>query len=362
MRKAAIGIMLLLVLTGCWDRLPLRDLQMIDIISLDREKDKGSISLDLVVTTLKRTGKGEGEPISERTTLKGASVIEAVGQADYLDQGPFLAVNTRAFLFSESFASHQPVEQTKFLLHSPYTSVNAPIIIFIGDIDELVKFKTNSRIAPVEKLETFISSLESNGVMKNVSMMQFITSQQEQLEDFPLPLVRYKDKMFQLEGAMLFHAGTLAGGPLTTEQVRMLMFMEGVNSGRQKIAGRLSDNDVTYGFSVKTVRNSFHVKHVSGRTLQVDVNVQLDINVFEIGENIETLSPQYASKMQQSIGKQFDRQAAETIKVLQKANCDPLGIGMHLRAYHPKLWRSMEWRKDYPNLTIKPNFEVRILN
>ncbi|PWW04780.1 Ger(x)C family germination protein [Paenibacillus cellulosilyticus] len=367
MRKVAFGITLLLLLTGCWDRLPLRNLQMIDVIGIDRDEKSKEIKVDLIVTSLKGAGKGEGEPIADRTTLTGPTVIEAVGQAEYMDQGPFLAVNTRAFLMSETFAAYRPVDELKFLLHAPYTAINTPIVVFDGVDEAIVKYKSSNRKAPVEKLNNFIKSLESNGVIRNVSMMEFITSAEEPLEDYPLPIMRYHELKFQLEGAMLFHSGVYSGAKLSPEQLRMLMFMLGVDQGRQRITGSVSDSasgidNLTYGFSVKSVHRSEHTQQNTGRLPKVTVGVRLNINVFDIGENIDTLMPNYSKKMEQLFNKQFEHEAADMIQTLQQANCDALGVGKHIKAYHPKLWKKLDWRKDFPKITIVPKFDVRILN
>ncbi|GMK37338.1 hypothetical protein PCCS19_03910 [Paenibacillus sp. CCS19] len=367
MKRAALGITSLLLLTGCWDRLPLRDLQMIDVIGIDRDEKTKNITVDLIVTSLKSAGKGEGEPIAERTTLMGPSVIEAVGKTEYMDQGPFLAVSTRAFLMSKSFVSDKPVEELKFLLHAPYTSINTPVIVFAGDMDELTKYKTSNRKAPIEKLNNFIKSLQSNGVIRNVSMLEFIASADEPLEDYPLPLVRYKEMKFQIEGAMLFHSGKYTGKQLTTEQLRMLMFVLGNDQGRQRITGSIQDSEsgirnITYGFSVKDVIRSERTQQGSGRLPKVTVGVKLKINVFDIGDNIDTMKPNYAVKMEKLLSKRFEQLAAEMIHTAQEANCDVLGVGKHIKAYHPKLWKTLDWRKDYPNMTIVPKFEIQILN
>ncbi|WP_251026671.1 Ger(x)C family spore germination C-terminal domain-containing protein [Bacillus sp. ISL-46] len=47
---------------------------------------------------------------------------------------------------------------------------------------------------------------------------------------------------------------------------------------------------------------------------------------------------------------------------MQKANCDVLGIGRQIKAYHPNIWKSINWLKDFPEMSIEPNFDVQILN
>ncbi|MZE36659.1 Ger(x)C family spore germination protein, partial [Bacillus anthracis] len=44
-----------------------------------------------------------------------------------------------------------------------------------------------------------------------------------------------------------------------------------------------------------------------------------------------------------------------------KANCDAFGIGRHLIAYHPDLWKKKKWNKDYAKVKFKPEVDVNIL-
>ncbi|WP_129689955.1 hypothetical protein [Gottfriedia acidiceleris] len=89
MRKVAILLLLLPLLTGCWDRLPLRKLQFVDIAGLDWNEMNREVELNYVVTNIKSTGLGSGEPVSDTVVLKGANVVEAISQGEYIDQAPF---------------------------------------------------------------------------------------------------------------------------------------------------------------------------------------------------------------------------------------------------------------------------------
>ncbi|WP_419471607.1 Ger(x)C family spore germination C-terminal domain-containing protein [Gottfriedia acidiceleris] len=43
-------------------------------------------------------------------------------------------------------------------------------------------------------------------------------------------------------------------------------------------------------------------------------------------------------------------------------NSDVLGIGKELKAFHPNIWSSLDWRKDYPRMTIEPKFDIKLIN
>lgn len=374
MKKAAIGMLMLLLLSGCWDRLPLRDLHMVDIAGVDLDEESGDFVIDFVVTTLNKSGQGGGEPLSETTELKGPSIVEAFEQGAYIDRGPFFGINTGIFLLSKKFASQDPARKLAFLLRARYTSINAPVVVFDGALSKFLNNKTSDNKELTHNLYVFIKSLELNGIMPNVSMLHFILSQEEPLEDIALPLVKPFDSGVELGGALLFHQGKSTGAKLGKEQVQLLMLLLGngqirqkmignlsaSGAGRQPLAGRL--NGTEYAFSVKKLDSKIIVRPESIVLPKVSIGVRLKINVFELGEGTLKFKPEYVNRMEKELGKHLEEMAVETIKTLQKANCDVLGIGKQLKAYHPKVWESLDWRKDYPRLSIEPKFTVQILN
>lgn len=375
MRRAPIAILLLLLLTSCWDRLPLRDLHLIDIAGLDVDEKSGDIMLDYVVTTLKKAGRGQGEPVSETTRLRGPSLVEAVGQGEYVDQGPFLAISTRVYLISETFAARDPVRELSFLLHAPYTSINSPVVVFEGSVSRQLKGQSGADKPFAEKLNNYASLLETNGIMSNVSMMHFLLSREDPLGDLALPLLKPFQSGVALSGALLFRQGSSTGGKLDAEQVRVLRLLSGKGNGKQRITGRLTESGgkgeqagsgqtggSEYGFSVKKADAKKTVLSGANGLPKMELRVKLGIYVFNLEDDLRTLKPNTVKRMEQALGDRLNRLASSTIGALQQANCDALGIGKHMKAFHPNLWKSLNWRNDYPRMSIEPKFDVKILN
>ena len=65
-------------------------------------------------------------------------------------------------------------------------------------------------------------------------------------------------------------------------------------------------------------------------------------------------------KLNKELSKQLTKEAKNNTKTT-KANCDAFGIGRHLIAYHPNLWKKKNWNKDYAKVKFKPEVEVSIL-
>lgn len=366
MKKAAIGILSLLLLTGCWDRLPLRNLQLVDIAGLDLDEESGDVELAFIVTKLKSAGQGQGSPKSEVTVLKGPSLVEAVGQAEYLDRAPFLTVSTRTYFLSERFASHDPVPKLAFLLKAPYSSINTPVVVFDGSISKIFKTNSGNNQEFTKNLNEFIISLDRSGMVPTVSMMRFILSQHEPLEDIALPVLKSYNSGMELSGALLFRQGKNTGGNLSKEQVQMVMLLLGNEKGRQRFTGHMSaeaeGGQIEYGFSVKKGNSKITVHPKSGGLPKVNIGVRMKINIFELGKSGNILNADYVNQMEKELSKHLEEKAGATIDTLQKENCDILGIGKEIKAYHPNIWKSLDWRKDFPEMTIEPNFDIQILN
>ncbi|MBW5471749.1 spore gernimation protein GerC [Brevibacillus formosus] len=371
MKKASFAALLLLLLTGCWDQMPLRHTHLVDIIGLDLDEKSNDVVLDYVVTTLKKAGQGEGEPVSETTEFKGPSLIEAVGKSEYNNRGPFIAINTRLYLLSESFATHHPVQKLVFLLNTPNTVINSPVVVVEGSVSKKLKKAGTKRYT--EKLNKFIMSLEENQIISNVSMMKLILSYQEALEDLAVPLIKDTHSGVELGGALLFSHGKYTGVKIDNGQVRMMRLLLGSDNVRQRLSMRLSGSgerrpytgrmkNIEYAFTVKKGASNIMIDPKSSGLPKVSIEVKLQVNAYQLGEGVYTLKRDYVNRMEETLSKHLEEIAVETIKTFQKANCDVLGIGKQIKAYHPIQWGSLDWRKDYPRLSIEPKFNVEILN
>lgn len=368
MKKAAIGILLLLpLLTGCWDRLPLKNLHLIDMAAFDVDEESGDVVLHYIISKLDHPGQGGGDFKSEITELKGNSLIEAVGEGDFTDEGPFLAIHTSVYFLNKRFVSHDPVQELAFLLHAPYTAINIPVLVLEdGSMSKILKSELGTKKDVTKNLHDLVFSLKQNGIAPEVTMMQFVLSREDPLGDIAMPVLKQTKSGMELGGALLFHQGTNTGKELDKDQVRMLMLMLGKKVGRQPFTGNLSgkgkDNKINYGFSVKKNDSKMTIQPASGGLPKVKMGVELQIHIYELGKSVRTYNTDYVNRMEKELSKHLEGMASEMIKTSQKANCDVLGIGKQLKAYHPNIWKSLNWRKDYPQLSIEPNFDVQILN
>lgn len=379
MKKALFLLLLLPLLTGCWDRLDLKKLQLVDVNGFDLNEKTGEVGAFFLITKLKSTGQGTGESVSVFNELKGPSLAEAIGQWEYTNQSPFIGISSRVYLISKTFALDDSVSELDFLLDAPYSSINTPLVVIDGNLSKVFETSTNPKKEFSKDLNNFIISMEKNRTIPTVSMMNFIQSRDDPLCDIALPMLSLKNSALELSGALLYRNGTPTGKTLDRDQVKLMMLLEGGNTGRQRFTGNLNRftgnlsakngkktdpetaNKNNFGFTIKRNFSKIIVTNEKNKLPKIEVNLKLLVSAFELGKETHKEKAHYVH-MEKVLSKHFENNAMEIIKTMQSANSDVLGIGNELRAFHPKVWKSLNWRKDYPKMIIKPKIDINILN
>ncbi|WP_129689953.1 Ger(x)C family spore germination C-terminal domain-containing protein [Gottfriedia acidiceleris] len=269
---------------------------------------------------------------------------------------------------SESFVKNDPISQLNFLLHAPYSSINTPVVVFKGDLATFLKTTPKQNGNFTSNFYSFNLALNKNSIIPSVTMMQLLESKEDELVNLAIPVVKQKEQGTELDGALLFSHGKNTDVELNKEQLRMLMLLNGKEKGRQRYSGKLEKVSEeknayrSYSFSLRKGTSTVRVIPQSKRPPKVNINVNIDINVFDFGKAYHQLDAKYVNKIEKELGNQLDKKALETIQTMQKANCDLIRIGERIKAYHPKIWQSMDWKADFPHMNIEPHFQVHILN
>ncbi|MGR5978712.1 Ger(x)C family spore germination C-terminal domain-containing protein [Bacillus cereus] len=66
--------------------------------------------------------------------------------------------------------------------------------------------------------------------------------------------------------------------------------------------------------------------------------------------------------LNQKIKNHFTKLAKQTVLHMQQANCDGLGIGQRVQAYHADIWEHTNWNKVYPKVPIQVRVHTEMIN
>jgi hypothetical protein len=69
----------------------------------------------------------------------------------------------------------------------------------------------------------------------------------------------------------------------------------------------------------------------------------------------------FSDRISKMLSEEMTNSAKQTIRKMQEANCDGLGIGRQLIAFHPTTWKKINWEEEYPKVRFEPNIQVEIV-
>lgn len=361
MRKVIVPLVILLILCGCWDKTYIQDLDMVDVVGLDRD-DKSNIKMSLAISSLDEAHQGGGKPDIQLYTTQSNSVTSALEKSDFKAPGLLTFNQNRLYILSKSFSSGSPTDELKILGRIATSPLNSSIVVYDGEVSEMLSTKRQSGRTIANLLVVTLKEAEKNKYLPKVTLLRFILCNDDPYVDIALPLITGVGESMQLNGAALFRDGKYSGIDLPPELTKISMLLNG-EKGRGTYLISPSDGE-SYESWVKKASRKIVVNTNGNQVTDIRIPMKIQLLITDAGKASKkvALSETKIDEIEKVLTDSINKQALEAVQTLQKANCDFLGLAREIHAYHHDVWKQMNWREEYPKLTIRPEIEVQILN
>ncbi|QUG82567.1 spore germination protein GerKC [Bacillus nitratireducens] len=352
------------LLSGCWDREPLREARLAYSIGSDiTEENQLQQTVELVKSS-------SGEQSSFENEIHSATGHNIRDTSDALKKN--VTGNIRYFKYGVQLLG------TKILKKGilPYLDVSfrdpsnptalVKLIAVDGETSEILEKKKVGNLLIGDFLKKKVKSLEDMSVFPKETLETAATKMLDPGKDFTLPSIKIKGKEVITNGLALFNNDKLTGH-LPLKQSVLFVLLTGKMGTSARITQKLTSDE-----SEKT--SDYLTMEVSNRKLKRELNITTDkkgnvyahlklkLQVIALEAPRDNLyKMDERKKLNKELSKQLTKEAQKITKKLQKANCDAFGIGRHLIAYHPDLWKKKNWNKDYAKVKFKPEVDVNIL-
>ena len=123
MKRVIAALIICLLLTGCWDRVHLKNMLFVDVIGIDYEDDSKQLKVSYVISSLRNATQGGGDPSSLYMGSTGNSLYDAVAKTNKELPGSLSALETRLYIISTRFAKDHPLQYlntTSQFLSNPF--------------------------------------------------------------------------------------------------------------------------------------------------------------------------------------------------------------------------------------------------
>ncbi|NIK21719.1 Ger(x)C family spore germination protein [Paenibacillus lupini] len=363
-RAISISIIwvILLMLTGCWDRREINDVAFVLAGGADKEGDNIRISVLIPLTgNMGDSGGGGGsggqKPYSIKTET-GKTVSEAVSKLQSRLSRHLFFGHRRVIIVGEELARTGGIETViDAITRTPEKRLSTFIAVSEGSALDMLNADTRLERFSAESMREELQSETSAGINLKEILYKLISIG----DDAYFPYVqKVKTKIegqesedIRSDGFVLFHNGRMTGEltgnsalgfRLLNQSIRN--YDETINIDGSYLTVSINQAKISIKPIVKNEELSYRIHSRVKVSIREDKNLERNYSYSEQRYQIE-----------QSIAQHVVDNINLAINKMQQNNSDAIGFGLQAYRAYPKIWTT-KYRKDWDELFPKIKFEV----
>ncbi|MCR2822410.1 Ger(x)C family spore germination protein [Lederbergia panacisoli] len=354
-----------IILAGCWDQRLLRDNSLILAIGYDK-MDNG------IMATIAHPLASSGGPThnsapqrSEVLSSMGSSARDAEVHMERKVPEKFDLSKVKVILLGKKLASQGifPILDSTYRdLRGP---LNAKIAIVKENAQEGLSIKVREAMTISDYYAELLHTSEQGGITKNENVQEVFPIILSEGKDFAVPYLTIKkeENKAKVIGLALFDDDKFSG-VLGLMESSMFLVLSDNKLKNLPFNLKISNNDKKelnnfVSIQVQNIKRKINIQDNNGK-IQATVKVNLKLAVEEYPPD-HLFKKTKVEDLNKKVEKHLNQLAEKTIKKMQEANCDGLGVGERIKAHHYQTWKSLEWKKIYQDIPIHAEINTEIV-
>ncbi|RNB90474.1 Ger(x)C family spore germination protein [Brevibacillus fluminis] len=342
MKKLLIGLLsLAMVTTGCADRIDIEDASLSLLIGIDLD-EKNNLIFSASSPVFNKEAKIKEEVYVSRAATLRKSRDE--------DDKTFMALTTggkaQVFLIGKRVMQHKGwFKLLEPFLRDPKNTVNVRIAMVEGLAYELIQLKPANK----PRLPLYLAKLIDTASRRNLTVKTTLQDlRRETYEKGITPSVTelHTDDEVMVVGTALFEEGGRYAFTIGADETKLLRILQNKLKGDFGFTFKAPEQPKGEVFPANAY--SFSTEKISVKTktgfsddkfkfdIEVKMRVALTERLFQLDIRKE------AKKLEKDMEEELDKRFKVLIRKIQKAKIDPIGLGLHARAYEYSHWKSVQ--------------------
>lgn len=356
---------LLLLLTGCWDQFLIKDANLIYTVGVDMVE--GGVESTFYIP--RANNEDPTNVQGDVYTGIGRTLRDSRRDVDNQVSGLIDSSKIRVVVINKELAEIDLYPLLDLYYRDPRAPLNARVAITNESAKELIKINIDGKAELSDYLLDLIKASEESTFIPELNIQYICPLLLDDGKDFILPLLEKigedGDETIRVTGTAMFSNGAYSG-VLTEDESVMLNLFNNIRANKAKFTVKVSDKDEELELNnyitlrVNDINRSLNVGVVDDN-VEVNGTIKLFLNVLEFPPDNLT-SEKKSKEINQTIQEELNKIAQTAMGKLQEANCDYLGIGREVKAFHHNYWKKVNWKEVYPNISFNVTVETEIVS
>lgn len=361
-----LSMVMIVLLTGCWDSRELTDIGFVVAMAIDKgEKKNIRVTVQIVnpVNVTSTQGGSSPAPLPPTTySAEGNNVFDATRVLSRKLSRQLHYGHAVVLLVGEELATTQGIKKLfDGIERDSEFRPSATMVIARGTTgEEIIKQRTSLDNSPAIKIKKMVAETEKafgeNIDEKIYQVIQAIVSSSKEptITGIQLDYTNKEDKI-------------MANGIATFKDGKLMRWLDGDESrGFLWVLGRVNSTLLTMDWNgqphtigIENIRtkSSFHSSFDKSGKPIIEVKIGADANIGEVDVPIDVTNPKLFLQIERLYMQAVHDEAVATIKLMQQQKSDIFGFGEVVHRDHPKQWRTL--KRDWNDVTF-PTIEVKV--
>ncbi|WP_377888942.1 Ger(x)C family spore germination protein [Alkalihalobacillus sp. R86527] len=348
----------LIFLVGCRsDQLSLERTSIALVVGIDKSSEEGDMTIYQTSPVFSR------EAMDTVSTLKTTahSLRQARDNLDSQSSGTVVGGKLQVLLLGKELMKEQSIfEELDVFYRDPKNSPNARVAMVDGPVQEIMEFtpKDKPRIAVYLSDLIDTTHLRENAVLTTLQAYHYANFEKGITP--AITEVLFKGKEIQVQGtALLDKKGKYVFSIGHFDSSLLQMLKKDVKEPIP-ISLVVEEPNKVLSVGVTRIKSKIDVSY-KGDQLIFDIGYKLKVSITENTSSLDIEKD--SSKIQTIISDEIDKKTKELIKKVQKEQIEPFGLGIYVRAYEYKKWKTFEdkWPEEFSKAQVNVKTSVAII-
>lgn len=367
--RVSLLILITLCLTGCWDRREIEERTSVVAIAIDKSKDDP----DLIVLTvqipipIRIAGSGaggggaDGKHSVKVMSATGKTVVDAFQNLQKrLNQELFYG-HTRIIAIGEEAAKAGLNHILDPFRRDPQIRRLLWPVVVKGEGRELLNAIPTLEQIPTVFIMTLIENGAKSGRLPDINLGDFFIDLSSRSREPYLNYFEVNEDDIKWSGVVLFREDRMVGRLNERETWRVLRIREKRDGGNIVFPYNGNPQHLAT-IDTEFVSSKQKVSFQGGKAV-VRITVTLESNLLEKTFDADLTDPKTIGQLESDAVRYLEENTAELVNKLQhEYRTDAFGIGSHIKAHHPVMWKQLNWKEQFPEADIRVTYTVKLRN
>lgn len=365
--KEMIYILLVLGLTGCWNRRELDTLAIVMGTGVDKPKESSGVQLTVQIAkpgeikTPEKGGGGDKTYWNIKST--GNTVFYAIRGFTHESSRKLFFPHNQVLIFSRSIAEEGVQKYVDFFIRDPESRLGVWVLVSKGTADEVLDVKSELEKIPSNNIANLVEAQAATSEASYVKLKDFYIRLMSKTTAPIAPFIEIsgegEKKTILISGTAVFKRDKLAG-ELDKRETRGLLWAIGeVKSGI--IVVDCPDGDGKVSLEIIKAEGKITPEITEDRIhIKVDIKEEGNLGDQSCPENlalppkIELLEKEKAAAIRDEV--------MAALKKAREFKTDIFGFGDAIHQKYPQQWKNLEdrWDEVFPDIEVEVNVDAKL--